>query len=108
MLGLFLFIFDVASHQEDEVAADGALFRRKRAGLVIERLSAQAFLALPQPPELDDDHLLAQGVAFLLRRHFEPFERHLSRPGDLDEERVGRSGPRGPGTFVASGQPIDK
>ena len=108
MLGLFFFIFDVASHQEDEVAADRALLRRKRAGLVVERRSAQTLLALLQPAKLDDDHLLAQGVALLIGRHFEPFERHLSRPGHLDEKRVGRSGASGPGTLIASRQPIDK
>ena len=73
-----------------------------------QRRARHRLLARLQPLDLQDDHRLAERVALLVGRHLDARERHVPGPGDLDEERVGRSHPRLAGTAIGRHGAIDE
>ena len=88
--GFLLLVLDAAAHQKDEVGPDRPLLGAQAIDLLRQGFARQRALSRPQPLQLEQDHLLAEGVALAIRRQFESGQRHLTGAGDLDEERVAR------------------
>ena len=107
VLGLGFFVLDLTSHQEHEVRAHGSLLGRDVPDFPLERGAVERALARPQPFQLEDDHLLAEGVALSIGRQLEPGERDLAGTRHLDEERLRRREPGITRPLVAADDAVD-